>query len=97
MTTGTMPRRLGRAEPPVAEDPGSSAKSGATLRTKARMPTLKTTSARPKSVRWPTSMAGTDTLTGYGQYSAAPLASVNSSGWTPNSSAAQSAAALMPT
>ena len=58
---------------------------------------MKTTSAAPNTVRWPISIAGTDTESGYGQYIAFPAESRNSIGWIPNSMAAQSAAALMPT
>ena len=71
--------------------------SGDTFSTKVRIAVVRTTSAIPNKVRCPIIIAGTEILSGYGQYNAFPAASVKRIGWMPNSIAAQNAATLIPT
>ena len=60
-------------------------------------PPVRTASQAPATVRCASSIAGIVWLRWYGEYSGVPLAVWNRSGWMPNSTAAASAAALIPT
>ena len=60
-------------------------------------PTVSTDSTPPATVRCASAIAGIVWLRWNGAYSGVPLAVWNSVGWSPNSIAAHSAAALSPT